>query len=370
MQGEELRIVRSSNEFLALGLEWNALLSRCPHHFFSQTFTWAEIAWRVIAAPRQRELCCLVLRANGTLVGIWPLVAYSESGTRAVRPLGSEASEYCSPLVEPNEECARRTRLLWRAAARCADLAVMPYVREDSVLAEVLRGGGLWRTADFPAPAPYAARDDYADWPAYQKSLSGSLRHKIRRVRRRLAEKGDLTVGIEPLAGRAALIDWMLDHKKRWLDREGMQSEWIGRQDYRDFVVGLAEQSDGHSGSLLFALKIDGVPVAGQFATVDARRFEAMIGVYDPDWSNFSPGQVLTEHCLAWAFERGLDFDLRIGTEAYKRDWAPRSCNTTTWYVATGWGGLPFVLERQRVLGWPKLKTRLARLRNSWRKKT
>ena len=30
---------------------------------------------------------------------------------------------------------------------------------------------------------------------------------------------------------------------------------------------------------------------------------------------------------------------------------------------------MPFVLERQRVLGWPKLKTRLAPLRHSWRTK-
>lgn len=352
-----------------MGTEWTALLSRCPDHLFSQSFTWCEIAWRLLAAPRRRELCCLVLRDKGTLVGVWPLVTYRENGTRAVRPLGTEASEYCAPLVEPNDEAMRRTRLLWKAAARRADLAILPYVRDDMPLAGLLKHAGLWRVTDFPAPAPYVARRDYADWAAYQKTLSGSLRHKIRRVRRRLAEKGNVTIAIEPPEGRAALIDWMLARKKRWLDREGLQSDWIGRQDYRDFLVSLAEQTDGDTGPLLFALKVDGVPVAGQFATVDARRFEAMIGVYDPEWGNFSPGQILTEHCLAWAFERDLDFDLRIGLEPYKRDWAPRVCNTLSWYIATGIGGLPFVLERQRMLSWPKLKTRLAQLKNSWRAK-
>jgi len=30
---------------------------------------------------------------------------------------------------------------------------------------------------------------------------------------------------------------------------------------------------------------------------------------------------------------------------------------------------MPFVLERQRMLGWPKLKAHLAPLRHSWRTK-
>jgi CelD/BcsL family acetyltransferase involved in cellulose biosynthesis len=368
MQDEELRIVRSNADFLALRADWAALIARCPDHYFSQSFTWCEVAWRHIAAARNRELCCPVLTSKGRLVGIWPLVTYADAGTPAMRPLGSEGSEYCSPLVEADGEARRRTLLLWQAAARCADLLVLPYVRENALLTPLLRRAGLWRFTDFPAPAPYTARADYADWAAYQKLLSSSLRHKLRRVRRRLSEKGNFTIAIEPRESSAELIDWMLAHKKRWLDREGMQSGWIGRQDYRDFLVELAQRSNGSYGAMLFALKVDGVPIAAKFATVDAQRFEAIIGVYDPKWSSFSPGQILTEHCLGWSFERQLDFDFRIGTEPFKRDWAPRVCNTSTWYVATGRGGLQFVLKRQRELFWPKLKTRLAQFKNSWRK--
>src|SRR5262249_47414040 len=178
---------------------------------------------------------------------------------------------------------------------------------------------------DLPAPAVYAARSDYADWAAYQKTLSGSLRHTIRRVRRRLGEKGSFTLGIEPREGHAALIDWMLGHKERWLDREGMESEWIGRRDYRDFLVDLAGPAEGNSGLLLFALKLDGVTIAANLVTVDPTRYEVLIGVYEPTLSAFSPGQILTDYCIAWAFERNLDYDLRIGDAFYKRGWAPRT---------------------------------------------
>jgi CelD/BcsL family acetyltransferase involved in cellulose biosynthesis len=167
-------------------------------------------------------------------------------------------------------------------------------------------------------------------------------------------------VGAEAPEQSAALIDWLLGHKKRWLDHQGLRSDWIGRADYRDFLVALASHADAKV--MLFALKLDGVPIAAQLATIDPARFEAHIGVYDPQWSFYAPGQILTEHCLGWAFERGLDFDLRVGEEPYKRDWAPRSCDTTTWYIATAWRGLPIAARRRAVLLSRQLRTRLRRL--------
>jgi CelD/BcsL family acetyltransferase involved in cellulose biosynthesis len=262
----------------------------------------------------------------------------------------------------------RRTQRLWHAAAGCGDLVILPYVREDTPLAKVLPHAGLWQAIDFPAPAPYVARADHDDWAAYQRALSGSVRHKIRRVRRRLAERGDFALCIEPVDGRADLIDWILEQKKRWLVREGMQSDFIGWPDYRDFLVDMAGQSGPDRGLLLFTLKLDGVPIAGQVAAVNDRRFEAMIGVYAPEWSHFSPGRILTEHCLQWSFEHGIDFDLRVGEESYKHDWASRVCNTFTWYVATGLRGMPVVLERRRTVGWRQLKTRLATWKNELKK--
>ena len=139
-----------------------------------------------------------------------------------------------------------------------------------------------------------------------------------------------------------------------------MSSAWIGRRDYRDFLVALAEASDGKTGLMLFTLKVEGVPIAADLVTVDGTRVEALMGAYDPAWSVYSPGQLITEHCLAWAFERDLDYDMRIGEADYKKGWAPRSCATDTWYVATNLRGLPFVLQRQRVVEIGRLKTRLA----------
>jgi CelD/BcsL family acetyltransferase involved in cellulose biosynthesis len=360
MQGDELRTLRSAGELDALANEWDELAARCPGYFFSQTCRWASAAWRHVGEPRGRTLYCLTLRAQGRLVAVWPLVVERSGKLRVVRPLGTEGGEYSAPLIEDGPELRARTKLLWSAAAKLGDLVVLPNVRADAPLAEMLPSAGLWRAPDLAAPAPFVARRDYADWAAYQQTLNISLRRKMRRVRRRLAEKGRYRFAAEDPATSAALIDWILGQKKHWLDREGLQSDWIGHSDYRDFLAAVASRSD--TGLRLFALRLDGVPIAAKLATVDPTRFESHIGVYDPKWSFYSPGQIMTEDCLAWAFERGLDFDLRVGEEPYKRDWAPRSCDVVTWYVATGWRGLPVVARRRAVLWSWQLRSLLRRL--------
>lgn len=364
MSSDRLRVARSADELSSLTPYWNDLLARCPDHRFTQSPAWAEAGWRFIGRPRGRQLHGLALFSQEALVGLWPLVTHDHDGRRIVRPLGAEASEYCTPLVEPGPAARRRLQTLWRAAARLGDLAILPYVRQDTAFSTVVERAGLWRTRDFPAPALSAPRRDYADFADYRRSLTASVRATLRRARRRLGEKGTFVLGIEPCASRAAAIDWLLAHKKRWLDGQGLGSDWIGRQDYRDFLVALAESSDGERGVVLFTLKVDGVPIAANLVTVDRARVEALIGVYDPEWSVHSPGQLLTEHCLAWAFERDLDYDMRIGEASYKKGWAPRACATDTWYVATSPRGLPFVLQRQRVVELGRLKTRLATARN------
>ena len=364
MSRDGLLVAQSADELSALAPHWKSLLSRCPDHRFTQSVAWAEAGWRYVCQPRGRELRCLSLWSKDRLVGVWPLVTHLDEGRRIVRPLGAEASEYCAPLVELGPDTRQRMGRMWQAAARLGDLAVLPYVREDSAFASVVQGAGLWRTTDFPAPALSAPRRDYADWDAYQASLTASVRATLRRSRRRLAEKGDFVIAVEPCASRADIIDWLLTRKERWLESQGMISAWIGRRDYRDFLVALAEASDGETGVMLFTLKVEGVPIAADLVTVDGTRVEALMGAYDPAWKFCSPGQLITEHCLGWAFERDLDYDMRIGEESYKKVWAPRSCATDTWYVATNLRGLPFVLQRQFVVGLGQLKTRLATAKN------
>lgn len=364
MQDDELSALSSASELDALAGEWDELAARCPGYFFSQTYRWAAAAWRHVGEPRGRTLHCLTLRAQGRLVAVWPLVVERRGALEVVRPLGPEASEYCAPLIEPGAEQPSRTKRLWREAARLSDLAMLPNVRAGTPLADLLKTAGLWRAPDTASPAPFILRTDYADWPAYQASLSGSMRRRMRRARAKLPKPS--VFALEARDGGAGLIDWMLAGKQRWLAGRGAHSDWIGRPDYRDFLATLATEphdpTHDPSGALLFTLRVDGKLIASKLATIDPGRLEIQMDVYDPEWRDSAPGRLLTEYCLQWAFERGLDFDFRIGEETYKLDWAPHSCDVVTWYVATGWRGLPVVARRRAVLWSWQLRSLLRRL--------
>jgi len=357
MQSSEVAVIRSTDDLSALAEEWNDLAFRCPGYFLSQTFQWTEAAWETIGRPRGYELNCLTLRSGGRLVAVWPLVVSRERGLRIIRRLGFGGHEYCAPLVERGEEAESRTSLLWRAAARSADFAVLRHVRADTPLAGVLKAGRHWSVTEDAVPAPYIARADYPDWAAYYATISAQLRTQIKRRRRKLAAEGKVVLERASRAGCAELIDWTLEHKKRWLAHAELDSDWLFESDSRDFLVALATREDATGGVALFALTVDGVPIAAEIASVDRGRFESYMVAYDPKWKSYSPGNILSEYTLQWAFDRGLDFDLRIGNEPYKYRWAKRSCDTVIWHVATSRRGIPAIVH----LRFARLVNRLRR---------
>ena len=345
MQNSKVEIISSADDLSALAEEWNDLAIRCPGYFLSQTFQWTETAWQIIGQPRGHELNCLTLRSGGRLVAVWPLVISRDRGLRTIRRLGFGGHEYCAPLVEPGDEAESRTSLLWQTAARSADFAVLRHVRADSLLAGVLKAGNHLSVTEDAAPAPYIVRADYPDWAAYYATISSQLRTQIKRRRRKLAAEGSVVLERASRAGCAALIDWILEHKRRWLVHANLAGDWLFESDSRDFLVALAAREDATGGVALFALKVDGVPIAAEIASVDRGRFESYMVAYDPKWKSYSPGNILSEYTLQWAFDRGLDFDLRIGNEPYKYRWAKRSCDTVIWHVATGKRGIPAIVH-------------------------
>lgn len=357
---DELVIIRSAAELAELRDEWTALIERCPGYYLSQTYLWAQTAWETVAEPRGRELACLALRSAGGLVAIWPLVVQRERKLGIVRPLSFEGSEYSLPLVEPGHSARHRVGELWQAVRSVADLALLPQVRADSILQSVLRKKAHWRALYGVEDAPFVRRAAHKDWEAYRQTLSSKLRHEINRGWRRLQARGEVCAQVVCRSEVAALVDWMLDRKKQWMAQRNAWNDWVGTETYRNFLQALLTRENSTGRALLFVLKVNGTPVAVSFTSIDRTRLEGHIAAYDADWQRCSPGNVLTEYIVGWAFERGLDVDFRIGNESYKRRWMGQSSETATWLVATGVRGMPRVTRLVARLLLNRAKQRLA----------
>lgn len=340
-----IEILQSAEEMTGIAPAWNELARRCPGYWLSQTFQWADVAWRTVARPAGGTLHCVVLRDENRLVGVWPLVARAEQGHVVVRPLGFEGSEYSAPLVESGDAVPCRVEALLQAAARLGDVLQLIHVRSDSPLAAALaRRRRLARRHD-ALTVSWIRRADYADWEAFAATLGAKFRNELRRGAKRLAARGRVEMAIAEAGERAALVDWMLALKREWLDRTAQRNDWLARPSYRDFLIEMLGRGDDTGALMLFVLKVDGAPVAASLVSRDPQRLEGYLSVFDPAWA--AAGNVLLEHVLAWAFARGLDIDFRIGDESYKKRWHTRAVPAASWHIATSARGI------MPVIVWP-----------------
>jgi CelD/BcsL family acetyltransferase involved in cellulose biosynthesis len=289
------------------------------------------------------------------------MVVYRERGLDVMRPLGSEGSGYSSPLLEKGAESANRVRTLLAFAATKADLFFLPFVRNDGELSKVTSAIGLLRAVEHAGPAPFIRWSEFENWNAYQRSRSSFLRNKMRRMRNRLERHGVVVLGEEDRRNAKQVIAWIIRQKERMLLRDQVTDAWLTHSDYSDFWAALAAKEEAVK---ILTIRLDGVLVAAQVCAVDGQRLEGFLSAFDNQWAHCSPGHLLIEYAIRWAFERGLDLDTRMGDERYKRDWTSHGCDTFTWHIAASWRAAPWVLARSSHLWKVRARTRLSQWRH------
>ena len=331
------QVITTEAEFLALEPEWNELWTRADRPFLSRSFGWCLAGWRTTAVPRGRRLSIVVMRENGRIVLIWPMTTDRRMGIRIARALGPESTEYDPILVEADPEAGRRVALAWDFVRHrgAANVVTVPFVEEGSATATALATGAIYQT-NHMLPAPETLFPENETWETYWRSRSANLRNGLTRRRKRLAERGAVTLDwIEDDATFATLLDWALRHKLDWMKRSGLANDFLGTPEYRAFLLALWSRQPAGGRLAMLALRVDGVPVAVKIGCLDGKRMEGFITTYDPDWSAFSPGQIILADCLRWCHSKGLNYDFRIGDEAYKRDWATTTRIMNTIVLAT-----------------------------------
>ncbi len=350
---ETYELISTPGALSRLETDWEDLWRRVPEHYLSQSFDWARISWELIAAPRGRRLHCVVARDAGRVRLIWPFVAYRRGGWSVLRPLGSETIEYTQPLVDPSETAELLILEAWRllcATSKC-DVILLPHVHTESKLYRVVRDlSGLKLV--YVVDAPCVNWTGIEEWQDYYKSISRKNRTNLNQRRRRLAELGKVTfetiTGVERCA---PVIDWMLQHKRAWLQRTGKISEPLRSADYEAWLKASMSISSPVGSRRITVLKLDDRIIAARLSNVDQVRVEGFMATYDYDFARYSPGEILKEYCLRNAFAQRLCFDFHGGNEPWKRIWSNRYHKDISYtYANTAWGG-PYVLAMKTRLG-------------------
>ena len=351
-----VEVVTTRAAFAALQSEWDALVDRSGGELFYR-HAFLRI-WIDNFAPGEK-LRVLTLRAeDGRLVAALPLVwrwSKLQGVHLPVRELAAPANVHSCrfDLVaeEGRAEAVAEAFLARIRAMRDWDVLLLTDVPEGgngfALREEAKRRGmptGEWESMN----SPYVPLS--GTWEQMQKTWDSKFRANLRRRRKRLEEKGKVTV--ERVTG-GDVLPKVLD--------EGMRLEasgWKGRggtamaQDAatRGFYTELARNA-AHEGELsLWFLRLDGRAVAFQFGLEDAKhgRFLLLKPGYDEGLRECSPGQLLMEEVLRDCVTRGLrEFDFLGLDMPWKRDWAER-VRAHTWlfiFRDVTWGRLLHALK-------------------------
>jgi CelD/BcsL family acetyltransferase involved in cellulose biosynthesis len=340
----ECALVEASDGFGALEAEWSRLHAAAGTGYLSESFEWARLCRETSAGDRRSSLVCLVLRNHGRLVALLPLLVSRTAMCRVAKPLASPTNEYCPLLFDRSVDAPR----LWQALRtelgqrRNVDALVLTHVRSDSVLGLSLKDcpAATWISS---LPAPYVRSSDFGDWQTYLEQLPHRVQSNLRRNWKRIRRLGE--VEFEELTDRREMQDawrWMILHKRRWLARKRLASPWISSDDYFRFVEATFDIRGAAGRRSILALKLDGRLIAAELVSLDRRRVEMFVVAYDPDYARFAPGNLLRSEVVRWAFAQGLDYDLRIGGDAYKSDWSNDSVDAATFVLALNARGRSF----------------------------
>ncbi|MBV5264743.1 GNAT family N-acetyltransferase [Pinisolibacter aquiterrae] len=356
----------------ALRPQWEALWARVPEARVSQGFDWCRTGWERTARPRGRRLWVVVLREGDELRLVWPLVLASRRGHTVALGLGSESTEYDQILVAPgateSDDLAAAHRFVRDSCP--ADVIEIGFVRAASARARAIAEDGLPRRAH-PIPAFMRALRPFPSTEAHLAALPGKLRTELGRRRRHFEARGTFTSGIVDDVGEARrAIDWAIARKSDWLRRRGEANAFLATAEYRAFLHALAGRAGACGRLVVMACALDDRFVAVKIGTVDRRRFEGFVTVYDPAFHTLAPGNLLLAECFAECIAEGLDYDFRIGDEPYKQVWATDGETVTRWEIANGARGRVVLFTRAGLDALTRGRDRLRRcLPVVWRRR-
>ena len=335
-------IVTDEAGFLALEPEWENLRAQLREPRFSQSFVWCRRGWETTGRPRGRDLFILVMRVEGRAVLIWPLAIRRKRGLwRVAAPLGPEWTDYDPGLVQDSTRAVAHVRAAWDFLRKnCpADLIHIPHCREREPLHEAIGSDPTARTVS-TLPSPHVVLTQFPDWASYWKARSRKTKDNVGRRSRRFAELGEVSFGlVEDRDEFESLLEWTLARKRDWMDRTGLDNDFLRTAEFPDFLREMGAARSAHEGLVMFALKLDGRTVATRIGALDSFRYEGFLEAQDPEFTDYSPGSIILVESLKWCHQRGLDLDFRIGAEEYKRMWATGDRPATTYRLAIRrWG--------------------------------
>jgi len=321
--------------------EWNAAVdaAQAPNVFL--TWEWTSTWWTHFGRPD--GLHVVVFRDSDGVAAIAPLqesvIGVGPVRTRVVERINPEAGDYGGIIVvrrvdDVADALADHVAELLRSP-RISAVIVSRIASDDPFLEAWRDATGRRSSTLMTGESRLEGGCLFTDVREDFKLSKHTKKHKIRQRTRRINEAyeqvemrynsgDDLDRGIEHL----------LDvHRARWDGRDDELQGLLAEPDREAFMLDAIRALDERGLVRLLTLVADGRPVAAELDFVIGNRAFMFKGAFDPDFGEYSPGQLLHHRVFEDGMAEGIDvFDFGRGDQAYKRRWAngERHLLTTT----------------------------------------
>jgi CelD/BcsL family acetyltransferase involved in cellulose biosynthesis len=321
-------IVSDERSLLALEPQWNALVNAAgvAHPFL--THQWVTTWWEAFGAGK--TLHVLVVKAGAEVVAIAPLMRtrriFYGIPLRCIELIANDHTPRTDFLMVDHR--AEVYRAVWASLIEHQevwDVLLFSQILVESETSEQLLAlakqhrlrSGMWpshRSPYVPIRQP---------WKDYFKQLPSKHRQNIRRRWRRLSEVGLVEVEevtqLEELD--RALEDGFRIEGAAWKDQNATSMR-ASLETHRFYTL-LAMRSAGQKWLDLCFLTVNGRRIAFHYRLRYKDRIYLLKPGYDPEYSAFSPANLLCYLSLQRAFAAGWrEFDFLGSDDEWKLDWA------------------------------------------------
>lgn len=324
------KVISDAASFRELRSEWDDLLQASPSDCIFLSWEWLYTWW--LHLPGKRELHIIVVRLEGLLIAIAPLVLRPPSFKRLMpwRVLeflacGSVGSDYLSFLIRPGHEQIA-VREISRSVTQSGYMLELVRIEKSSAsmadMSRQLQGAG-WKSVGLTTNyCPYSILAGHT-WESYLDSLHSKHRVNLGKKLRRLHKDFDVSLHV---AATESERQWAMDvfirlHLLRWSEKGG--SSALNRKELIDFHRAFSESSLEQGWLRLFTLLLDDVPAASLYVFKYRDAYYHYQSAFDPDYGKYSLGTVIVALAIKTAIEDGaLEFDFLHDNETYKYLWA------------------------------------------------
>ena len=329
--------------FAAAETRWRAAQQDCRAYGF-QAFDWLH-TWQTQLGQRQGwQVCLFELSDAQDRTLLWlPLGLHRRRGMCELSFLGGEITDYNAPLIAPGfarELTPVAFAALWQAILKLAGRVDVVRFRRMPAHIEQLPNPFIGLAGMQPTEQAHAAMlpETYAE---FQKSRSAKMFADTRRQLRRLQETGAVRLVRDATgAERTEVINGMARQKaRRWIETGG--HDLFLQPGYLDFYQHLAEHGLQGGAVQVSALYVDQHLVATHWGIrYDQRCYWLMPGYEDGEWRRYSVGRILMDAILQQCIEEQMRvFDLTVGDEAYKLQWADHTLALYAGEQGLSWRG-------------------------------